>query len=161
MDIESINITSILAISIHSIAAVLWVGGIFLVYQVFRPAAVEQLEPPARLDLFLGIFSRFFPWVWLFIALIVLSGYWDWVTRLGGLNFQPLYLQLMHGIGWVMIILFAYLYFGLYLKFKMAVENKDYQNAGKILNTKMRPIIVTNLILGIVATAVGSSGIYW
>jgi len=155
------GLETIISTSLHSVAAILWVGGIFLVYRVFRPTAIELLEPPLRLTMFLGIFQRFFPWVWAFIIALVISGYWDWFSRLGGFEFAPLYMQLMHLIGWIMIILFAWLYFGLYLKFKSAVEQQQFPEAGAILNNKMRPIIVINLFLGILEGIIGTSGPYW
>ncbi len=54
---------TIVATSLHTVAAVLWVGGIFLAYRVLRPAAMA-LEPPQRLTLWADVFGRFFPWVW-------------------------------------------------------------------------------------------------
>lgn len=48
---------------IHLLAAIVWVGGMFFAYMVLRPAAVEVLEPPARLRLWNVVFRRFFPWV--------------------------------------------------------------------------------------------------
>jgi len=47
-----------------------WIGGMFFAHQVLRPVAVAQFEPPQRLPLWDGVFSRFFPWVW--AAIIVL-----------------------------------------------------------------------------------------
>ena len=38
-----------LAISLHVLAAVIWVGGMFFAWIVLRPVAASQLEPPARL----------------------------------------------------------------------------------------------------------------
>jgi len=152
---------AILFTSVHSLAAVLWVGGIFLVYKVFRPAVIDQLEPPQRLKLFLGIFDRFFPWVWVFIVALLLSGYADWFSRLGGISQASLYLHLMHVVGWVMIILFAWLYFVAYKQFKAAVSRAEFPVAGAILNNKMRPVIVVNLGLGLVEVVIGVSGPFW
>lgn len=150
-----------LTMFVHLLAAIFWVGGIFLVYMVFRPVAMAQLEPPQRLTMFLGIFSKFFPWVWVFIVALVISGYIDWVIRLGGFESPPLYLLAMEIIGWIMIVLFAWLYFGFYKQFKKHVEDKSFAEAGMVLHTKMRPIIVTNLVLGIVEAFIGVSAHYF
>ena len=40
-----------IAITLHVIAAILWVGGMFFAWMVLRPVAAGQLEPPARLTL--------------------------------------------------------------------------------------------------------------
>lgn len=154
------NIIDMLAISIHIIAATLWVGGIFLVFQVFRPAAMS-LEPPIRLKLFLNVFSRFFPWVWLFIVLLVLSGYWDWQSRFSALEPTPIYLHAMHIIGWVMIALFAWLYFKPFAQLKKAIAEENYPLAGATINTKMKPIIIINLTLGLLEAIIGVTGPYW
>jgi len=154
------NLLDMLAISLHIISATLWVGGIFLVYQVFRPAAMS-LEPPVRLKLFLNVFSRFFPWVWLFIVLLVVSGYWDWQNRFSEFDSTPLYLDAMNIIGWVMIILFAWLYFKPFAQLKIAVADEDFPLAGKIINTKMKPVIIINLSLGLLEAIIGVTGPYW
>ena len=49
-----------LAVLLHVIAAVIWVGGMFFAYMFLRPVAASQLEPPARLTLWEGVFGRFF-----------------------------------------------------------------------------------------------------
>ncbi|PIU17095.1 MAG: hypothetical protein COT19_02630, partial [Gallionellales bacterium CG08_land_8_20_14_0_20_59_87] len=48
---------------IHLLAVLVWVGGMFLAYVVLRPAAVEVLQPPQRLQLWDSVFRRFFNWV--------------------------------------------------------------------------------------------------
>lgn len=154
------NLLDMLATSLHLISAILWVGGIFLVYQVFRPAAMS-LEPPVRLKLFHNVFSRFFPWVWVFIAVLVVSGYWDWQNRFASMDPIPVYLHAMNIIGWVMIVLFAWLYFKPFAQFKKAIANETYPLAGEIINTQMRPIIVINLSLGLLEAVIGVTGPYW
>ncbi len=149
-----------IALSLHSIAAILWIGGIFLVYQVFRPAAMS-LDPAVRLPLFLNIFSRFFPWVWVFIGLLVASGYWDWQSRFSTLEVTPFYLHAMHIVGWIMIGLFTWLYFKPYMQLKDKIARAEYPAAGKIINTQIRPIIIINLSLGLLEAIIGTTGPYW
>lgn len=149
-----------LAIALHTVTAILWVGGIFLVFRVLRPAAL-MLEPPLRLTLFKEVFSRFFPWVWLFIVVLVVTGYWDWSARFGGLEATPNYIQAMHLIGWLMIALFAWLYFVPFAQFKRCIEEKKFPEAAAIMNNKMRPIIAINLFLGVLEAVIGTTGLYW
>ncbi len=151
---------TIIATSLHTVAAVLWVGGIFLAYRVLRPAAMT-LEPPQRLTLWADVFGRFFPWVWGFIVLLVISGYWDWVTRFGDLNVVPLYLHAMQWVGWLMIGLFAWLYFGPFKTFRNYVQAGQFAEAGQVMNGKMRPVIAINLSLGVLEAVIGASGPYW
>lgn len=154
------NLLDLLAVSLHIISATLWVGGIFLVYQVFRPAAMS-LEAPVRLKLFVNVFSRFFPWVWLFILLLVVSGYWDWQNRFSTIDPTPLYLHAMNIIGWIMILLFTWLYFKPFAQLKKAVAEEAYPLAGSIINTQMKPVIIINLALGLLEAVIGVTGPYW
>ena len=53
-----------LAITLHLLAAVIWVGGMFFAYMALRPAT-GSLEPSIRLTLWSQTLKRFFPWVWI------------------------------------------------------------------------------------------------
>ena len=45
-----------IAASLHILAALIWVGGMFFAHMVMRPVLVDQLEPPQRLPVFYGVF---------------------------------------------------------------------------------------------------------
>ncbi len=143
--------------AVHGIAAVAWVGGIFFAYMALRPAANKTLEPPLRLRLWQSAYTHFFPWVWVMIALLLITGYVDLFGRLGGFANESLYLKLMHGIGLFMVAAFAYLYFGLYRRLSAAVASDDTQTAAAVM-AKMRPVMATNLTLGLLITAIGIAG---
>ena len=49
---------------LHLTGVAVWVGGMFFAWVCLRPVAAVQLQPPARLSLWLAVFARFFPWVW-------------------------------------------------------------------------------------------------
>ncbi len=143
--------------ALHGMAATAWVGGIFFAYMALRPAANVTLEPPLRVKLWQSAYTHFFPWVWLMIALLLVTGYTDLFVRLGGLANEALYLKLMHGIGLFMVVAFAYLYFGLYKKLSRAVAADDTQAAAAVMG-RMRPVMATNLTLGLLVTAIGIAG---
>jgi len=137
-----------IAIAVHVIAAVVWIGGLFFAYVVLRPSLLD-LDPPSRLQIWAGVFKRFFPWVWLTIVVLMISGYWlifDWFK---GFATTPGYVHLMHLIGWVMALLFAYLYFKIYPHFVRAVQQQDWPAGGAALN-RIRRIVLTNLVLGFI-----------
>lgn len=72
---------------LHLAGVVLWVGGMFFAWMCLRPVAAVQLEPPARLKLWVAVFARFFPWVWGAAPTIVLSGLaLGQIRRLVGFN---------------------------------------------------------------------------
>ena len=143
--------------ALHGMAAVAWVGGIFFAYMALRPAANETLEPAQRVRLWQSAYRHFFPWVWVMIAVLLASGYIDLFTRFGGFASNALYLKLMHGIGLLMVVFFAYLYFGLYRRLSRAVAAGDVPAAAKVM-LSMRPVMAINLTLGLLITAIGISG---
>ena len=65
-----------IALSLHVLAIVVWVGGMFFAHQALRPAAVSTLEPPLRLQLWVATFKRFFPWVWVCVIIVLATGLW-------------------------------------------------------------------------------------
>ena len=148
-----------LALALHTLGAVVWVGGMFAIYVCLRPA-LGTLEPPERLRLMRGTFQKFFPWVWLAILLLLASGYWMVFTAFSGFAGAGLHVHLMQMIGWLMIALFVWLFHGPWLAFKRAVDVEDWPSAGASLS-RIRQIIAVNLPLGLLVVVIGASGRYW
>jgi len=146
--------------ALHGIAATLWIGGMFFAYVAMRPAAVSVLEPPQRLKLFQAAFSRFFTWVWLLIAVLLLTGFVTGFDRIGGNGGSAAtYLLFMMGVGLSMCLIFVFLFFVLYLPFSKAVDTGNMPKAAGLLG-KIRWTVLTNLILGLVITFIGIAGPY-
>jgi len=148
-----------LALTLHILGAVVWVGGMFAAYVCLRPAA-GVLEGPQRLKLWRGFFAKFFPWVWISLVLLLGSGYWMLLTAFGGFRGAPLYIHLMQGIGWLMVALFVWMFHGPWLKFKRAVDAQDWPAAGEQIEL-IRQIIMVNLPLGLIVVVIGGSGRFW
>ena len=150
---------SLLAQGLHAVAATLWIGGIFFAFVALRPAAQEVLQARGRLHLWRAAYRKFFRLVWLLITMLLATGYYQLFFRFAGFaNSQP-YLHLMHTIGLIMVVAFCYLYFSLYGKLCRLIDTEDISAASDTLK-KMRPVMATNLFLGIVITAVGVCGPY-
>lgn len=147
------------ALIVHILAAVVWVGGMFFALQVLRPSATT-LEPEARLALWSRVFDRFFPWVFTAIILLLASGYGLVFAVFGGFRALPVYVNLMQGMGLLMMVLFLHLYFAPWRRFRIAVARQDWVEGGRQLG-QIRMIVTTNLVLGLVVVAVGGSGLYW
>src|SRR5271165_3902929 len=98
------------ALIVHLLAAVVWVGGMFFAHQVLRPSAAA-LDPEVRLTLWSRVFDRFFPWVFAAIVLLLASGYGLVFDIYGGFPALPAYVNVMQGLGIVMMLLFLHLYF--------------------------------------------------
>jgi uncharacterized membrane protein len=85
------------ALALHILGAVVWVGGMFAIYVCLRPA-LGELEPPQRLRLMRTTFGKFFPWVWIAILLLLVSGYWMVLVTFGGFAGVRVHVHLMQGI---------------------------------------------------------------
>ena len=152
-------LSTTLALALHILGAVVWVGGMFAAYVCLRPAA-GVLEPPQRLRLWRNFFAKFFPWVWVAVLLLLASGYWMLVNTFGGFAGAPIYIQLMQGLGWLMIVLFVWLFHGPWLALKRAVDAQDWPAAVPQLG-RIRQIIMLNLPLGLIVVIIGGTGRYW
>ncbi|HZS65239.1 MAG TPA: hypothetical protein VFA53_12195 [Xanthobacteraceae bacterium] len=148
-----------IAIILHVLAAVIWVGGMFAIFMCLRPA-LGALEPPQRLTLLRATLAKFLPWVWAAVLLLVFSGYWMVFSVFGGFGALPVYVNFMQAFGWAMIGLFAWMFHGPWLKFKRAVDAQDWAAAAPQLEL-IRQVISANLPLGLIVIAIGASGRFW
>ena len=145
--------------TLHTVAAVVWVGGMFFAYMVLRPALMAE-EPGTRLGVWTRVFGHFFTWVWLTIVVLPATGYTMVFVDFGGFAAAGRHVEVMHGLAWVMIALFAFLFFKPYPALKTAVAAKDWPTGAKHLAT-IRRIVAINLVLGIVVIIAGVSGRFW
>lgn len=149
----------IIAIPLHMLATVVWVGGMFFAYMALRPVAASLLDPPQRLPLWSKVFDRFFPWVWTAVIILSTTGLWMVYSVFGGFGHVGLYVQLMTALGTLMILLFLHVFFVPYRRMKTALAANDLPEAGRRLG-QIRMIIGINLILGLIVTVVASAGRY-
>ena len=148
-----------ISLILHALSAVVWVGGMFFAHQVLRPAAAS-LDPGPRLTLWSHVLGRFFAWVFAAIILLLLTGYGLLFDVFGGFGEAGLYIQLMMGIGIVMMLLFFHLYFAPWRRFRGAVARQDWAEGGRQLS-QIRMIVTVNLVLGVIVVAIAGSGRYW
>lgn len=143
------------ALFFHVISVVVWVGGMFFAYMALRPVAASVLQPAERLTLWQGVFGRFFPWVWVSVLLILASGLW--MFMLLGAGNAPVYVHAMFGLGILMMLIFAHVFFAPYRRLKRAVTEQDWKSGGAAL-TQIRKLIGLNLALGVITIAVAMLG---
>jgi uncharacterized membrane protein len=139
---------------LHILGFTIWVGGMFFAYMALRPVAAMRLEPQQRLPLWEGVFGKFFPWVWLCVAVILGSG----LFMMAQLGKPPMYVSAMFGLGIVMMLLFAHVFFAPFRRLKRAVAAQDWQAGGAALG-QIRMLIGINLSLGLLTILVGSLGV--
>jgi uncharacterized membrane protein len=144
---------------VHAFAAVIWVGGMFFAYMVLRPAA-GALDPRVRLGLWRHVLAQFFPWVWVSIVALLVSGYGMIFFGLGGFAGAGLHVHVMQATGLLMMALFLHLYFAPWPRLRRALDAGDDQAAAAQLD-QIRRIVAINLVLGLITVAIGASGRYW
>jgi len=146
-----------ISIALHVISVVVWVGGMIFAHQFLRPVAAKLLEPPQRLPLWVGVFSRFFPIVWVAIILLPLTGYLMMFRMWGGFAGAPIYVHIMNGIGTLMILIFLHVFFAPFRRLKKAVAAQTWPEAGKSLN-QIRTLVGLNMSLGLIVIIVAAGG---
>ncbi|MBM3519136.1 MAG: hypothetical protein FJX56_14980 [Alphaproteobacteria bacterium] len=152
-------IASPIANALHLLAAIVWVGGMFFAYLAARPAATA-LAPAERFPLWARLFARFFPWVWLAIALLLATGFWMIFADFGGFAAVGVHVHLMLGLGIVMMLLYGHMFFAPYRRFRAAVGAADWVAAGTQLG-QIRRIFAINLALGLITAGLGNTGWHW
>jgi uncharacterized membrane protein len=146
-----------IALPLHVLAVLIWVGGMFFAYVVLRPAAGETLEHPERLRLWKTTFARFFPWVWAAIIIILITGYWMLLVPFGGFANAPIFVHAMNGLGLLMMAIFMHVFFAPYKRLSRAVDAEDWQTAGKQL-AQIRILVGINLAVGLFTVAIATAG---
>lgn len=148
-----------LALTLHVLAAVLWVGGMFFAWMILRPVAAGLLDPPQRLTLWSGVFDRFFPWVWASVAVLLVTGLWMLFAVFGGMAGARWHIHLMLLLGLAMMAIYLHVWFAPYRRLRRAVGEADWPEGGRQLG-QIRRLIGINLILGILTVAIASGGRY-
>jgi uncharacterized membrane protein len=141
---------------LHLSSVVVWLGGMFFAYVCLRPTVMELLEPPVRLRLWRGVFSRFFTWVWWAVSLIAGSGLIMLVQH--GFATAPRGWHLMLASGTLMIVIYVYVATGPFKALQRAVEAEDWKAGAAALN-RIRQMVATNLILGFMTIAFATLGV--
>lgn len=148
-----------LAMTLHLLATVVWVGGMFFAYMALRPVAGRLLEPSVRLNLWAQVFSRFFPWVWLTVAILLITGFWMIFSVFGGMAKVGVHVHVMMTLGIIMMLIFAHIYYRPFRQLKRSVESNNWPEGAKELN-QIRTLIAVNLILGLLVIVVAAAGRY-
>jgi uncharacterized membrane protein len=128
-------------------------------WMFLRPVTASQLEPPQRLRLWVGVFRRFFPWVWAAVIVILVSGVWMIFGRFGGPGNVGLYVHLMMVIGLVMAAIFLHVFFAPFQRLKNAVDEENWPAGGRQLG-QIRRLVGINAILGVVTIVIATAGRY-
>ena len=139
-----------LAKLLHLTTAIFWMGGMTFMLLALRPVAMQLLQPPQRAPLMATVMGRFFPLVWLSIAVLLVTG--TGMLMAVGMKAAPLGWHLMLGIGVLMFAIFGHLYFGPFKRLKLAVAASNWPEAGRRLS-QIQKMVQINFVLGWLAIA--------
>ena len=145
-----------LAYSLHVLAALIWVGGMFFAWMILRPAAITALEGPARLKLWVEVFQRFFVWVWIAVVVLPISGVGLLQMRFNGFETAPRYVQIMMGLYIVMVALFIRIQSLQLPELRKAVETQAWAEGAAVMG-RIRRLVGCNLLVGLALVAIAAA----
>ena len=141
-------------LAIHLLSSVIWVGGMFFAVVILRPG-LAVLDATPKLQFHMVTLKKFFFYVWHVMPLMILTG-WAMVFLVwGGFAALPWSINVMQALGILMALVFLYAYFGPWQRLRRAIR------PAPDLVPRIRSLIVTNLVLGLVTVAIGAFGHVW
>lgn len=132
--------------TLHVLGAVVWVGGLFFMLLIMRPA-IASLDAPQRVDVYRAAFHRFLRMLWVVIPGMLITGYAMMFGEYGGFTDGNWNLHLMHMLGLGMAALFVTIWFGPYQPFR--------RGQGRAIDL-IRPLLMTSLILGLATIVIAT-----
>ncbi|MDQ7006597.1 MAG: CopD family protein [Acidobacteriota bacterium] len=142
---------------LHALASAVWVGGMFFSMIALRPAAATLADPAVRNRLWLTALSRFFTWTWIAVIVLLATGFRMILAFYGGMKGLALHINLMMTLGLLMALIFAYLFFVPFGRFRRAADASDPAEADRALR-QIRLLVMVNLHLGFLAVILGAGG---
>ncbi|OUR66912.1 hypothetical protein A9Q80_05875, partial [Cycloclasticus sp. 46_83_sub15_T18] len=112
-----------------------------------------------RLTLWSEVFSKFFPWVWAAVILLLATGLWLIKHKFGGMQYVGVHIHIMLTIWLLMTLIFMHIFFAPKRRLSRAVSEQDWSTAGQAL-AQIRKLLAINLSLGIIVIIIATAGRY-
>ncbi|MEQ9725264.1 MULTISPECIES: CopD family protein [unclassified Pseudomonas] len=141
--------------TLHLLAALIWVGGMFFAWMVLRPAT-GTLQAPERLTLWLEVFRRFFVWVWIAVVALPITGVGMLHMGFSGFDGAPRYVHVMIGLYLAMLALFLRIQALQLPAMRRAVQAQDWPAAAATLG-RIRRLVAFNLLLGLAVVVLAAA----
>lgn len=135
-----------IALFLHLLSVVVWVGGMIFAHFCLRPAMAD-LSPQLRLPLWESVFGRFFNLVAAAMLVILLTGGYM-LMQFGGVD-APWPLHVMWGIAIVMMMIFGHIRFAVFPLIRRAVQAQKWPDGAQAVAT-IRRLVLVNIVLGVV-----------
>jgi uncharacterized membrane protein len=148
-----------IALTLHLLAATVWVGGLSFAFVGLRPATAE-LDAAHRVKMWSDALGAFAPWTWAAIAILLATGFWMIFRLPEGMKGAGMHVHLMLGLGLLMMAMQGHLQFAPLRRLRRAVAGSHWADAGKALG-QVRVFIAMQLVLGLAVVAIASGGRYF
>ncbi|MCQ9394360.1 CopD family protein [Pseudomonas viridiflava] len=142
--------------TLHLLAALVWVGGMFFAWMVLRPAIIAALEGPSRLKVWVQVFPRFFVWVWAAVIVLPITGIGMIQLNFTSFETAPRYVQIMMGLYVVMVALFLRIHSLQLPELQRAVEAEQWSEGVAALG-RIRRLVGINLIIGLAVVLIAAA----
>jgi uncharacterized membrane protein len=142
---------------LHIVATIVLLGGLFFASVVFRPIA-RDMDIETASSLWQQMLSRFFAWGWVSLLLILATGIGMVFLKFGGSGVPMIHRGNMV-IGIPAIVLFGYLFFGPWQRYRRTMLRRDWNAAEKEIR-RVRVVMGIILVLSLVASVVSAVGRY-
>ncbi len=148
-----------LALAFHTMAAIIWVGGMVFTLWFLRPALAAAPKPTA-LGIWRAVLGRFFTAVWASIAVLLGTGYGVVFFGYDGFAAVGIHVHIMQATGLTMVALFALMWAKPWQDFRRAVAAGQPEAAAKAMK-QIRLVVMINMPLGLFTAAIGATGGFW
>ncbi|RRV06828.1 hypothetical protein EGJ27_13810 [Pseudomonas sp. v388] len=142
--------------TLHVLAALIWVGGMFFAWMILRPAVISALDGPSRLKLWVEVLPRFFVWVWAVVVVLPITGIGMIQLHFTSFETAPRYVQVMMGLYVVMVALFLRIHSLQLPELRRAVEGAQWAEAAAAQGS-IRRLVGFNLIVGLAVVAIAAA----
>jgi uncharacterized membrane protein len=148
----------VIAITLHLLAVIVWVGGMFFGLVAVHPT-LKGMDTLAAARLWAALLHRFLPWVAGAIVTILATGVYMVFNSYDGFAHVPWFVQFMMGVGLIMMALTGHISFAPFKRLRRAVAGNDETLAAKSM-AQIRLLMAVNLTLGLIVVVVIMSGAY-
>ncbi len=146
-----------LSLVFHTLASIIWVGGMFFVRAILIPS-LDGWAPAEQFAVLARVLPVFFRVIWGTVVVLLVTGYgvllFGYSDGLGG---GGIHVDIMQAAGWILIFSFIYLDFVPFRSFLRARASGDMDRAAHKLALLRKGFGLT-LILGLLTAAVGATG---
>ena len=148
-----------IALTLHLLAATVWVGGLAFAFAGLRPATAE-LDAAHRVKMWSDALGAFALWIWAAIVILLVTGFWMIFRLPDGMKGAGMHVHLMLGLGVLMMLMQGHLQFAPLRRLRQAVAGGHWGDAGKALG-QVRLLIAIQLAFGLATVAIASGGRYF